>query len=148
MRPTTSEVDLRIMQERIAEKNKRDGSQYKISGAPVMTTTTPPKKNKYGNKIIHADGKKFDSKKEYGRYLELVHMESISKIKHFDCQVKFPILINESVVCSYIADFVITNHDGTMRVEDVKSSFTRTNPVYRIKCKLMKAVLKIDIVEI
>ena len=56
-------------------------------------------------------------------------------------------MINGVKVCTYIADFTYEELGGVV-VEDVKSEFTRKDPVYRLKNKLMKACHGIDIREV
>ena len=59
-------------------------------------------------------------------------------------QVKFKLNVNGIPVCDYICDFCYRDAHGYRTVEDVKFFPT---PVYKIKKKLMKAVLGIDILE-
>ena len=60
------------------------------------------------------------------------------------CQVPFR-LPGEVV---YIADFVALNRDGTYSVMDAKSEATRRDKVYRLKRKLMKNCLGLEIREV
>lgn len=112
------------------------------------------KKSKYGNKIVHSHGKKFDSKKEYGRWLELKQMQDENKIRDLVHHKVYSIDINGRHIANYEADFVywrphvFMKRDGQTIVEDVKSEITRRNPVYRLKKKLMAAVHGINIVEV
>jgi hypothetical protein len=65
--------------------------------------------------------KKFDSKKEAKRFVELTLMEKAKTIQDLKTQVKFP-LIKKSAhgrEIVYIADFVYYE-DGKMVVEDTK----------------------------
>lgn len=62
-------------------------------------------------------------------------------------QVRFPIRVNGIKVCSYVCDFLYIR-DGRRVVEDCKSAFTATLPVYRLKKKLMAAALAIEIIEV
>ncbi len=47
--------------------------------------------------------------------------------------------MNGVIVCRYVADFVYIR-DGRRVIEDVKSSFTKMLPVYRLKKRLLAAV--------
>ena len=47
-----------------------------------------------------------------------------------------------------IADFAYTNAKGEYIVEDVKSTATKDNPVFRIKKHLMLALMNIEVVEV
>jgi hypothetical protein len=64
------------------------------------------------------------------------------EITHLNCHVPFKLS-----VCTYEADFTYLKN-GVLVVEDVKSVATKKNRAYRMKNKLMKAELNIEIVEI
>ena len=74
-------------------------------------------------------------------------MVKAGEIKNLEKQVRFPIIVNGVKVCTYVADYVYDEMAGRV-VEDVKSEFTRKDPVYRLKYKLMKACHGIDIREV
>lgn len=101
---------------------------------------------KYRNKKTVVDGVVFDSAKEAKRWQYLCLLQRAGQITGLERQVRIPIVINGIKVCSYVAD-ACYYEDGSYRVEDTKSDFTRKLPVYRLKKKLIKAVLGIDIVE-
>lgn len=105
------------------------------------------KPSKYGNKRVHLDGQWFDSKAEADRYGQLKVLQRIGRISELICQPEFPIAVNGHVICRYIADFQYTDDEGRQIIEDVKSKPTKT-PVYRLKKKLMLAVLGITITEV
>ena len=105
-----------------------------------------PKQNKYRNVKKTLDGKTFDSMKEYRRWIQLSAMQEAGEIEDLEHQKKYDIVIDFKKICSYYADFYYWKCGHV--VEDVKSEITRKNPVYRLKKKLMKAVLGIDIVEV
>lgn len=104
-----------------------------------------PAKSKYRAVKTEIDGRVFHSKKEANRYLDLKAEQMAGGITELVCQVAFPLMVNESLVCTYVADFTYFRA-GVRVVEDVKSGYTRKLPVYRIKKKLM-AALGIVIVE-
>lgn len=89
-------------------------------------------------------GHRFDSKKEARRYVELKSLEAAGVIWRLRLQEPFVVEINGVIVCRYVADFVYDAADGYV-VEDSKGVRT---PVYRLKKKLMRAVLGIDIKEV
>lgn len=93
---------------------------------------------KYHNKIVLLDGKRFMSKAEAGRYVELRKKELAGQIKDLRLQVPFKLS-----VCKYIADFVYVQ-DGQRVVEDVKGMKTA---MYRLKKKMMAKELNIAIKE-
>lgn len=109
--------------------------------------------SKHGNqKVVAPDGQKFDSRREYRRYLALCLQERAGTISGLSRQKRY--VLAPSVVLDgktkpavrYIADFVYIR-DGRQVVEDAKSPHLRKDPVYRLKKHLMKSVHGIDIVE-
>ena len=119
--------------------------------------------NKYRNRKVEADGMKFDSKKEYARYQELLLLERAEVIHNLQRQVKFILIptqrepdtigskggIHKGKViekeCAYVADFVYTTEDGLQVVEDTKGMRTSE---YVIKRKLMLYIHGIRIHEV
>jgi Protein of unknown function (DUF1064) len=98
------------------------------------------------------DGITFDSKWEAHRYTELKLLQMAGQIVRLQWQRPFALVVNDMLVCQYIADFVYerkeqfgTGESWQRVVEDAKGFRTRE---YAIKKKLMKACLGIDIVEI
>jgi len=111
-------------------------------------SVAPIEKNpKYKNQKVEADGKVFDSKKEYSRYLTLKTMVLKGDISELNHHVSFPIVHNGIKICEYEADFTY-NKNGKEVVEDVKSKITATLPVYRLKKKLMQSFYGITIQEV
>lgn len=105
--------------------------------------TEKKKKGKYKNEKTETNGIKFDSKKEARRYMELRQLETVGKISDLKLQHTFTLqeaFTTESgdriQAIKYIADFTYIE-DGKFVVEDVKSPATRSNPVYRMKNKMM-----------
>ncbi len=86
----------------------------------------------------------FDSAKEAKRWGELQFMVKAGEIRNLERQVRFPIIVNGVKVCTYIADFTYEELGGVV-VEDVKSEFTRKDPLFRLKSKLLKPTTGIDI---
>jgi hypothetical protein len=101
------------------------------------------------------DGHNFDSKKEAGRYHDLKLLQMAGEIRYLEVHPVFPIDVNGKRICTYEADFRYelrgrSTYGATewkVIVEDVKSDYTRTLPVYRLKNKLMEAVYGIAITE-
>ena len=98
--------------------------------------------------------KGFDSKKEAKRYLELMAMYKNGEISKPNKQVPFELIPSQYVgkkcverAVKYIADFTYYK-DNELVVEDVKSVFTKSLPVYILKRKLMLFIHKIQIKEV
>lgn len=124
------------------EKKLKEGKirGYSVGGKEVK------KKSKYGNQKVVFDGRTFDSKKEMRRYIELRARLIKGEVQELECQVPYVLSIDETKVCTYIADFTYLEN-GQLVVEDVKSKATRKIATYRLKSKLMKAIHNIEIKE-
>lgn len=102
---------------------------------------------KYGNVKTVVDGIRFDSKKEAARHRDLVLLENAGRIRGLEHQVSYKLMFGDQKICTYRADFVYEEYVGgewKQVVEDCKGMLT---PVYRLKKKLMKVLLDIDIRE-
>lgn len=99
-------------------------------------------RSKYGNKKVVYDGKKFDSRKEMNRYVELKLLQRAGKIYNLQCQVPFVLLEagNGERGVKYIADFCYVDEDGNKIVEDVKSEATKKKDAYILKRKWFKSI--------
>lgn len=104
-------------------------------------------KNKYGNRKVKVDGIKFDSMKEAHRYGELRLLQRAGEIRGLKLQVPFELLpkCGSNRAVKYIADFVYWDKDGNKIVEDAKGCRTE---VYKLKKKMMLALLGIEITEV
>lgn len=109
---------------------------------------------KYRNQKTVINNISFDSKKEAHRYGELLLLEKAKAINNLQRQVKFELLpaqkIGRSIAeraVNYYADFTYNLPDGTLVVEDTKSTATRTKE-YIIKRKLMLYIHGISIKEV
>ena len=101
---------------------------------------------KYNNKVTFIDGHRFMSKREAARYVDLKNLERGGIISNLELQPRFPIVINGVKICDYVADFRYYDNERRREVvEDVKGVKT---PEYKLKKKLVLAVLGLEIVEI
>jgi hypothetical protein len=103
---------------------------------------------KYGNIPTVVDGQTFASKKEARRYGDLKLLEKAGEIRKLEVQPRFPLKVNGKLVCTYVGDFSYVTDADQYVVEDVKGPVTRTNPVYRIKVKLLEACLNVQVREV
>lgn len=107
--------------------------------------------NKYRNEPVIINNEKFDSKKEYYRYIDLQFMKAKGEVIKIERQKSYRIIDGVKGLFRakfYIADFVVTYADGHVEVEDVKSEITRLNRVYVLKKHLMYVVNNILIKEL
>lgn len=101
-------------------------------------------KSKYRNRKTVVDNIQFDSQKEANFYCELKLLKKAGDIKDFGLQEKFELQPGfqkngkKHRPITYLADFVITYHDGTTEVVDVKASEKFQTDVYKIKKKLFE----------
>lgn len=112
------------------------------------------KGERYNHTKVEADGLKFDSKKEYDRYLFLKKQVEIGKISNLRTQVKFELIpkVTEEYVehlktkdkiktrtlqlpITWTADFVYIK-DGEEIVEDVKASKALLSDRFVVKEKI------------
>lgn len=101
-------------------------------------------RTKYNSRKIVVEGEKFDSKREYDRYQELLQDKTI---KHLKRQVKFVLIEKIPKVqreISYVADFTYEKNDELI-VEDVKSKGTIKDKVFQLKKKLFRWKYGFDI---
>ena len=116
---------------------------------------TAVKRNKFNATKIEKNGMKFDSVKEYKRYIELTAQMQGGEISELQCQVKFELAPKVKIAgekrakpaLRYFADFTYMSN-GKLIVEDVKSAVTRKLASFRNKKHLMKSVHDIDISEV
>lgn len=101
--------------------------------------------SKYGNHRVTEDGITFDSLAELRRYRELKMLQVAGHITVLEVHPRHVIMVNGVHVCDYVADFYYIEADGQERVEDVKGVRTA---VYRLKKRLMQAVLGIEVIEV
>lgn len=105
------------------------------------------KYNKHRNIKTVVDEIKFDSKKEARRYCELKLLERAGEIENLELQVRFDLMVNGQKVCAYIADFRYFEN-GAEIIEDVKGMKKGSAyAIFRLKKKLMRACLGIEIKE-
>ncbi len=117
-----------------------------------------PKKRrqKYGNKVTtDADGIKHASKRQALRYRDLGLLMKSGEIMMLAREVRFRLpggveYVADHVTASPHAMQVIAElvKDGDMTIEDVKSTATQKNAVYRLKKKQVRACLGIEIKEV
>ena len=106
----------------------------------------PAPQLKYRNKPTTLGGHRFASRAEAKRYGELLLLERVGAITDIVVQPRFPLVINDVRVGTYIGDFAY-HRNNNLVVEDVKSAPTKTQ-LYKLKKSMMKAIHGIDVLEI
>ena len=92
---------------------------------------------KFNAKITEVDGIKFRSKREAKRYQTLKMLLLAGAIHDLSLQPRFPFIVNGTLICTYVADFLYKDAKGQEVVEEVKGFQT---PEYKIKAKLFKVL--------
>lgn len=110
------------------------------------------KHSKYNSKKVITNEGKFDSKKEYKRWLELKDMEARGEIRELKRQYPLELIPSQRIdgrvverACKYIADFVYVIGADEVVIEDTKGFKT---PDYIIKRKLVLQRYGIQIKEV
>lgn len=117
----------------------------------LLNNSISVKQNKYKNKKVEYDGKKFDSEKEKAWYIKYKLMEKSGEITDLKLQVPFNILetfrLNDKTYrkMKYVADFTFYDKEGKYHVVDAKGYKTKE---YLLKKKLMAWKYGIEIEEV
>jgi len=140
-------------------QDRNSWSAYALKEGLIRDDPDPaPGGNKYHAIAIHVDGRRFASKKEAARYLELRLLEKGRAIADLTCQPRFPLLVLElwrsqvPIVVTqagvYTADFQYTDlTTGEIVVEDVKGEATKTTD-YRLRKRIAELVHGVSIREV
>lgn len=119
------------------------------SSAKAVSRPLQARTAKFFNEPVEIDGKRFASKAEGARYMGLYVAQKMGEITALRCQPRYRLEVNGAKVCDYVGDFeYVDASTGRTVVEDVKSPATRKLPTYRLKVKLMKACLGIEVQEV
>jgi hypothetical protein len=127
---------------RAALSSEADTSSPSLATVEII----PASPSKMHNIRTSIDGFNFDSLSEARRYGELKLEEIAGHITDLDVHTRFCLDVNGVHICDYEADFTYSRRRQFI-VEDVKSSPSVTR-LYRVKKKLMLAVLGIKIQEV
>lgn len=103
------------------------------------------KRAKYGNVRTVVGGLSFASKREANRFAELKLMERAGLVRDLQVQHRFKLEVNGQLICSYVADFTYRDPSDRLVTEDAKGVET---DIFKLKRKLMRAVLGIDVVTV
>lgn len=139
-------MTLRLTEEEYAALMRRRADtptpyQPSTSNLQPPASNSPPRK--YRNTPTTVDGLRFDSKREADTYLALLAQYQAGDLTLLIRQAPFDLPGG----IRYIADFVVVEKSGRVRVIDVKSPATAKNRTYINKKKQMKAIWHIDIEE-
>lgn len=109
----------------------------RLTAKQARTLIARARGNKYRNRRVTIDGLKFDSVREAKRYKQLAVLERAGLIDALRRQVRFPLIVNGVLVCTYVADFTYTDESGRKVIEDAKGYATRE---YKTKARLFAAL--------
>lgn len=120
--------------------------------ARQVSAAAPTKRSKYGSQRTTAAGHVFDSKKEAGRYQELLFMQKAGEIQKLERQPPYELHTltptGEWVVVSRFTPDFRYERDGVVVVEDVKSVATKTKESYRMRKRHWEAQYGQTLVEV
>ncbi len=102
------------------------------------------RRHKYNAQPTTVNGIRFASKKEAACYTKLKALEDAGQIRNLLLQTALDIVVNGVHVCKYVPDFYWCEGDKQIWA-DAKGMKT---DVYRLKKKLVKACLGIEILEL
>jgi hypothetical protein len=104
------------------------------------------RRNKFGAKsYTDADGRFHASKAEGARWHELKLMHRTGLITNLIHQPVFSLEINGVLIARYVADAEYIDSDGNRVIEDTKGGKATITAVFRIKRKLMAALLGLEV---
>lgn len=140
----------------LAAHTAKMGKAIEAAPRPLHVAAPAAKRQKYGNKVTtDADGTRHASKKQALRYRDLGLLMKSGEILMLAREVRFRLpggveYRADHVFCNARALMVIAEliKDGDMTVEDVKSTATREDKVYKIKARQMKECLGISVREV
>lgn len=92
------------------------------------------KYNKYGNKRVTWNGRKFDSKAECNWAKKFEAMKKTGHIKEIEYQPRFELIPKPNKI-TYVADFRIIWANGEEEIIDIKGMETQ---VFKLKKKMFK----------
>lgn len=101
--------------------------------------------SKYKNRKTEYNGALYDSKKEADYALQLDMLMKAGEIQSWERQIRLDAVVEGKKVCTYIADFKVTEKDGRIQYVDVKGF---KPAVYRLKKKLIEALYHLTINEV
>lgn len=95
-------------------------------------------RNKFNARKTTSGGITYDSKAE-AKYAEILEWRKrAGEITKIERQVRIPLIVNGTLICTYVADFLVTLKDGRRQYHECKGYMTRDSA---IKVKLFKALL-------
>ena len=100
--------------------------------------------SKYFNRKTDYNGIKYDSRKDaaFAQSLDLqMHARGPDRVESWERQVRFPVHVNDRLVCTYVCDFLVRYADGRKELVEVKGVWT---DVARLKRKLFEATFLAD----
>lgn len=118
------------------------------TGVKIEVGEKVSKPNKFGAKKTVYNGRKYDSKAEAAHAQVLQLRQKAGEIVELQEQVRFKLIVNDQLVCEYIADFTYWEGKNFV-VADVKGMRKgAAYAMFRLKAKLMKAIHNIEVVEV
>ena len=96
---------------------------------------------------VALDGYVFDSAGESRRYLELKLLAQAGLIRELEVHPRFDLVVNNTLIGHYTADFRYSAGERGLVVEDVKTKGSRTRD-YRLRRRIVHALYGVEVMEI
>lgn len=93
--------------------------------------------NKFGAQRTAYGGVTYHSKKEAEKAAELDLLKRAGEVKHWERQVKIPLIVNGQEICTYVCDFKVTDKNNKVEYVECKGFLT---PEAKLKMKLVRAL--------
>jgi hypothetical protein len=98
---------------------------------------------KFQNQKVEHNGRKFDSKLECSRWQQLQSLQALGEIRDLQAQVKFPLMVGDTMIGLYVADATYFDIRANCKVvEDAKGVPTA---IFKWKAKHFRAQYGFDI---
>lgn len=108
-----------------------------LFGKPKKTYFVRTTGNKFNAKKSDYNGLKYDSKGEASFAMELDYRMKAGEIIDIQRQVNIPLVVNGIKICSYVADFIVTDKHGGKTLYEYKGLIM---PLFQLKWKLLNAL--------
>lgn len=96
------------------------------------------RRHKYNAVATVVDGIRFPSKTEARHYCALKALQDRGEISDLKRQVRFPLVVNGELICTYVADFTYREPGKALRIADDAKGYETAE--FKLKAKLFRAL--------
>jgi len=110
-------------------------------GRMAVKESKGSRSSKYGARKVEYGGLTYHSRLE-GKFAQELDIRKLAgEIKSWSRQIKIPLKVHGTPICSYYVDFLVRHNDGSDEFIEVKGFVTE---VARLKMKMFEAILPIE----